>query len=967
MNILYKILNNTSEVIGVHIEGSDGYRYPISIKGLHSKTIFKELLSSGYKYYGAYVFEKEGKRINDLASIPFDSLSGEEQEEFDIVDDLLSDDELATHISTEPLKGSLQFKQPLEIVINTREELLDFLNKSSYIPEDSHLSYMPLNTFVNPKALFTVSEYVDPANNTYTSKIESRRNLTYNKFIRLKNKFKELGWVETDKAFDLTEFYFGWGLCGVNSSAVSIKYGESEYNLSTEIREGLPKVRIYKRILLKKDLTTIPPMPIGFKATEGDNNMIQMVNNLPDYQTVVPISIMADTTVPVKTVVLESANIWKLSTDYLAVESSTVYLRANTLTIHTLANTILPLTYWCTASDEAKKECFNYLQAELLTSMLLDKLTVKADISSYKALRRFGMLEPNAICRVLNSIAEGGNMDKLSKEDKEAFNAENSKIATIARNITPYFKEQSLSGSIVNSAGSSEDIDTDIVEEYVNSVKSGEYNIGFLNTGKRYDAMSDSDSALPYIFTAIQYLNISPAIISNLISELDVDNQGTICFKNDTFKLPMVVIKKSSAIDGYLHDIRNYRTKSCTNASYWSYITKIYAEPGTNGKQNRHVAVEMLQLFVYNKKLSKSGSIYAWTITDICNYVRELLESAIPITSDFDYVKNTEDSDYLNRLIAHVLFLSVINDGATIQVPKTKKGITLPKEIVNIIKNKFMVRRVISITDLADSIHMSGQEVIYIHNATVTSYYIVPVNGFDIEVNPIYPSWILFANESRDISALKSRKLISDNYECSLFTTYRSNFLPDQVQPFNIKTEKLENKAGSLYNYGSKYLTNEYMKSGTFKKPVHPFDAKYPLLSQHEQYDETFTGKYTHEPVHNLTFNEAYLFNGETLCLFTEPTARYELTNKFIHENATLTYDDLQVFTDINSLNEAIVKFPNGILIKKCTVSTLTFDDNVTISVSDINNYINKGYALVKLNGNTYLGRSHISIIKIKP
>ena len=159
------VIKQNGETVGFLVNDS-GDEYGIPPKGVFMKVIMDALLQAGYKYYDYAVESVETPKGVAITSLPEVELSSLDE----IIEITLSDysvmDESNYYDRTEASKFFTfrastvpSFREPVEIKIKTREELVEYLKSLSKASRRSEkIDRRPLNAYVAKEALFTVSE-----------------------------------------------------------------------------------------------------------------------------------------------------------------------------------------------------------------------------------------------------------------------------------------------------------------------------------------------------------------------------------------------------------------------------------------------------------------------------------------------------------------------------------------------------------------------------------------------------------------------------------------------------------------------------------------------------------------------------------------------------------------------------------------------------------------------------------------
>lgn len=162
MKILKSIKEN-GNIIGYQVEDSD-FVLSICKKALYLDMYIEPLTQAGYKYYSYEaddIEDPEGTPISTYESI--DRSEIEDIEWFASIDlaesSALSDTE-ASKYYTFRQESAVEFKREDSYEINTREEFIQYLEELRYSLYSVSYSTdnRPINSFVNPDALFTIEE-----------------------------------------------------------------------------------------------------------------------------------------------------------------------------------------------------------------------------------------------------------------------------------------------------------------------------------------------------------------------------------------------------------------------------------------------------------------------------------------------------------------------------------------------------------------------------------------------------------------------------------------------------------------------------------------------------------------------------------------------------------------------------------------------------------------------------------------
>ena len=278
-------LTNKIMCDGLHIgfrvsegEHGDELVYPISIGCLYSHAILQPLTASGYKVYGM------GCDIEDPVGQPIMSLPVElmdnTHEDYDMLVSVfpeeLSEPEVAQYMTQRSAASYTAMKksEPLECLINTREELVQYLARynSRNFASVTNAETRPLNSFVNPDALFSVKE-LDKTGESLPSLIEGSLHLdsydTYSKVLEplIANSGRDT--LSDDVNLNIWDYALQWGFPGLKDDIVEYRYevGPAPVNMGQFSVWGFVDA---KGNLYYKNHVVSVNNPITHKFNEGD-------------------------------------------------------------------------------------------------------------------------------------------------------------------------------------------------------------------------------------------------------------------------------------------------------------------------------------------------------------------------------------------------------------------------------------------------------------------------------------------------------------------------------------------------------------------------------------------------------------------------------------------------------------------------------------------------------------------------
>ncbi|MDE5639459.1 MAG: hypothetical protein K2I47_06670, partial [Odoribacter sp.] len=150
---------------------------------------------------------------------------------------VLTEAEAARYFDRTMQVESIELANPVEIVIHTREELIEYLRRCSRVSGSYAQDYRPLNAITAPEALFTPEELVtDDTARDMLAKVAERRVLksldAYNGLVAFLK--QHAGLRDGFKPEELVKAYLSWGVCGLRFSITNVM---EKHDVSASISE----------------------------------------------------------------------------------------------------------------------------------------------------------------------------------------------------------------------------------------------------------------------------------------------------------------------------------------------------------------------------------------------------------------------------------------------------------------------------------------------------------------------------------------------------------------------------------------------------------------------------------------------------------------------------------------------------------------------------------------------------------
>lgn len=229
MKITRKLMEN-----GVHIGyeiDDDGFIQNVLTRCLYTAAYMPMLIQAGYKYYDYDADNIEDAAGNKITSLPEIDIEMDEDEKFaleDLAATAMSDAECSKYYSFEKT-SIISFREPVEVKIKTREELIEYLTAiSKFVDEHGYSTDVrPLNSFVAKEALFTCDE-VRSNENIHAlliaaSKRHRLRNFaTYDSLCKW---LREQGVLNsaTPTYEEFLNAYYAWGVDGLRDDCIKME------------------------------------------------------------------------------------------------------------------------------------------------------------------------------------------------------------------------------------------------------------------------------------------------------------------------------------------------------------------------------------------------------------------------------------------------------------------------------------------------------------------------------------------------------------------------------------------------------------------------------------------------------------------------------------------------------------------------------------------------------------------------
>lgn len=220
------------QLLGYVLE-KDGISFIVSMRDLYEGGIVRDLIDAGYKYHDYYgdIENEVGIDINLLSS---STIAADDNMSFYgcFESSAYTEQQMMQYMSLNMSKiPTIEFRQPVKILISTREQLIKYLLGFRKINQKTYgkAPVLPLNAICAPEALFTVEELeLNPDLLVYFDYISRRRTFaTRTMLAETKKFFLSQGLLEEDE-FDNPDLFVkawcAWGPEGIKTKVIEQRY-----------------------------------------------------------------------------------------------------------------------------------------------------------------------------------------------------------------------------------------------------------------------------------------------------------------------------------------------------------------------------------------------------------------------------------------------------------------------------------------------------------------------------------------------------------------------------------------------------------------------------------------------------------------------------------------------------------------------------------------------------------------------
>ena len=816
MDILKRLrLSNNNEVTAVMVKDGD-LEYPVFLDSLLNTVMCDELLNSGWQLCGLpHDFRKDNVKLSDLPIEDFNPTTDEEQEMWDLLGDKLSNDELKSRMT----EAAIEYlpTPPAEYTINTREEFLQYLKRADGVSLDT--DFLPINYFVHPSALFTFEEFTSGEYSGYLEIMARRRSMSYTKFNMLLDWCFEKGLNKNFTPIDFLDFYYQWGIDGLNMPLVS-KRRETRHRIldaGNVSMEMLHNQYIYRHEIGLVDNTGTILLPEASKSLRWEPK----IKNQQAYEESYMQLRENDTKIvdlvcrtSMESTILEGLNVNIQYDENLILVGG---LRVPNIYVYSndSSNKSISPEYWNpSAYDKLTTIC--YLRA--LAQTAIRKCILPSNASSFKALTLSGCSPYSALVYyVKNSKLDEGQIDPATGK---AVSSEDGMPV-----ITLYDVDRFIEGTPLDEEK------YDVLDNFVKGIA----NIDHTYEGIRAESEYSADTMYAELYALHYILDVSLDTLYEKITNIGEEEELT--FEGNGYKHTIKLPKLRLKINGYHCDLEDYRDAALEDASEYIYVTKIAREIGTT-EAKRHVGFECLTLYRDNtvKNMLKV----------LCDMFNTRVETnVVGLNAQSEYKK-------LAPMFAAARFFEAAIKG-TISFPKAVGGevVTLsPQERMqyyNCLASNIESTAIYCNTN----VEVDGTFRRYCVNAYITPEYIIPKSSFTIEESSFLALWRDFSSVPQVKAKLVERGLIPANH-----IPWDNRYYADKL----CFTDMLSNRTLDFYNENANSFRLTVNETDEFISVPHPIEYLTPGLYKE---DEDSTDEVNTVPLRsgapNFAPGEAYM------------------------------------------------------------------------------------------------------------
>jgi hypothetical protein len=876
----------------------------------------------------------------------YETLTDRQQADFFNIADVMTDMELKQYTAKKQSPGavSVEWRKAEHYLINTREELISFIKTFNSFNASDPKTYMPLNSFTHPDALFSEEEFNDPANFWAMDAIADRRYYNLHGLFKMTvclpiNGFNEIDFIDA---------YFAWGIDGLNSTLISKTVCDIEKPLFVN-DNFTEKYHNSGVVYVKKDMNMWPALAPGWTTVNKEEQIYKRASELPSFSHGLLVTTKALTTSKCIRYELETMTV-ELTPDAMKIITKSGAILLKTIRFLTPSNQYLPSKHWNLTNDENKDKVMHILKIESLSKYLLGMMQCKSEVTSMKVYQTIGVTKPRAVDIVVNIYRDilftkdGGIREEYKKflYNDGAFDDE--EIQALTMQI-----------GLIKDVYAFDDGIPENMEGLYNlckKVEMGEININNVLNGIKADNSMRLEEIILHLDAAVRILGLSYEEVFEIIERdaLIISGEGsvTVTFEGKGIINELVLHRQNFAAIGFQKDLKAARSVLAKGAQNWLYVREIYSEPGQICA--RHLAVRLYS-WPHHQAFKKNTFAAA-----IENYIEK------QITAQLEKL-NIEIGDDIYQLIARC----VCEFGL---LGKTKTQLTVKENIFVTVEmkqeqcrqiNQTFERRYETTFNISNYLFKGTEPIFFCVNAVITPYWVVPLGKQLIPVYPLYLAWHYGKEDATRQNYAEAKAAGHIPKESNFFSfKYLQTHFGEETQLFNSTQPGL-----SLAEYCNEYFANGVEQK---EKPLHPMDKCYSSISCAEDeviLKDDFSKGLIHKRLYyaalGLTNNKQNAIDVCTLD-YTGDLIDFYMGGKerFLEDSSISVFRgfldrELFTFADLDAFKSVYCAEMGNVYAKSYEQNMLFFTDGTACTNFDITNIDKSRYAVRKINDRLYL------------
>lgn len=808
--------------------------------GITTPLILDALFQNGYELVSAdpVVFRKDGVLSTELPTIPKSELALSEDYEQYLIDmeaDALTPQQLKMRLADDIKYEGIHFEKPIKVLINTREELLNFLDNQTLQRSEGQSMYLPLNAITAPEALFTPEEYRDSKYNTYVQKIEKRMQMSIYTWSRLLDDLKPFGINENSTPFDIMSTYLRWGIPGLRLQPYDIKTDQSDMNLSLKFNANLEYAGKLSYLNVQAFLDTNGEIHLPVQYAKNTKYLLDFKEDELERKRKALFSVGYREIEPIIVKVPEPA----LMTTMYCDDNWVVYYDAYTIVVSNLENgamfslpgfkvtapshpsDTIDVEYLNLLNEDIRKAATEEMKVAALARYAISRCLSDSDASSYKVLRNLSLDPVTAVKYILTS-------DKNTEMSVIADIQGVEDVSKIMLMTSPESYINGLIDAYASGTLSTNSKEYEVVDDIFQQVIEGGLNIGYTGQGQQADEVSGANISLRRDIRLLHnVMGKSYEEIYDKFTTIRFDTKDSLYleFEGNGYTRNLFFYLRNKKQLGYEADLNDLKVKLSQRGKIFLWVTNVYTGLGEDKEHPRHVALKALQYVC-----SEKDGAY--------DEIKYKLEQRIRDTMYEEQAKKMLSECVVS--IPRYIFTAFIKDTTQLPFPKALQAagysdtFDISWNALQYIKGTIQTR--------IDSLPMIQTELLskfsgelrqIIVNCYIDGNRVLPKRGVKILEMPIMPMW-----EGR-------RGLQKEKAEFAAIQGMYSSEVPNAANigvkeyyktVYSINPE-LVNSPLSLRSYMDQaydYIDN-HLGDNPYDLPVLPFDDMYPELAEESE------------------------------------------------------------------------------------------------------------------------------------